>query len=144
MKNAAQFFKVLADEARLKILWLLFNHQELCVCEIMAVLDITQSKASRHLATLRHAGLVTDRKEGLWSHYRLCPVKDELARAHLATLRTTLAGRPDAKQVLRKLAKWNELPDRGVACAGKKTCKASTANNETGPSKASNLAGGNR
>ena len=64
MKDAAQFFKVLADEARLKIIWLLFHHEELCVCDIMAALGITQSKASRHLATLKHAGLVTDRKEG--------------------------------------------------------------------------------
>jgi ArsR family transcriptional regulator, arsenate/arsenite/antimonite-responsive transcriptional repressor len=44
MKDAAQFFKVLADEARLKMLWLLFNHRELCVCDIMAALEITQSK----------------------------------------------------------------------------------------------------
>ena len=79
MRDAAQFFKVLADEARLKILWLLFNHRELCVCDIMAALDITQSKASRHLGTLRHAGLVSDRKDGLWSYSALRPVDDELA-----------------------------------------------------------------
>ena len=71
MKDAAQFFKVLADEARLKIIWLLFHHEELCVCDVMAALGITQSKASRHLATLKHAGLATDRKDGLWSHYAL-------------------------------------------------------------------------
>ena len=57
MKEPAQFFKVLADESRLKMLWLLFNRQELCVCDVMAVLEITQSKASRHLAALRNAGL---------------------------------------------------------------------------------------
>ncbi len=47
------FVKVLADEARLIMLWLLFNHRELCVCDIMAALEITQSKASRHLAALK-------------------------------------------------------------------------------------------
>ena len=67
MKDVAQFFKVLADEARLQMLWLLFNHQELCVCDFVAALEITQSKASRHLRTLWHGGLVTDRKDGLWS-----------------------------------------------------------------------------
>jgi len=51
MKDAAHFFKALADEARLKIIWLLFHHDELCVCDIMAALAVTQSKASRHLAT---------------------------------------------------------------------------------------------
>ena len=63
MKETARFFKVLADEARLQMLWLLFNRRELCVCDIMAVLEITQSKASRHLAALRNAGLATDRLE---------------------------------------------------------------------------------
>ena len=57
MRETARFFKVLADEARLKMLWLLFHNRELCVCDIMAVLEITQSKASRHLAALRNAGL---------------------------------------------------------------------------------------
>jgi hypothetical protein len=45
LKETARFFKVLADEARLKMLWLLFNNRELCVCDIMATLEITQSKA---------------------------------------------------------------------------------------------------
>ena len=58
MRDAARFFKFLADEARLKIIWLLFHQDELCVCDIMAVLDVTQSKASRHLRTLHNAGLV--------------------------------------------------------------------------------------
>ncbi|MGA7741115.1 MAG: ArsC/Spx/MgsR family protein [Polyangia bacterium] len=40
MTSAARFFKVLADEARLKIVWLLFHHDELCVCDIMAALGI--------------------------------------------------------------------------------------------------------
>ena len=86
MKETARFFKVLADEARLQMLWLLFNNRELCVCDFMEALEITQSKASRHLAALRNAGLATDRKEGLWSYYSLRPVDDELAEAHLKLL----------------------------------------------------------
>ncbi len=66
MKEAASFFKVLADEARVKMLWLLLNHKELCVCDFMEVLEITQSKASRHLRKLYSAGLVSDRRAGLW------------------------------------------------------------------------------
>jgi hypothetical protein len=49
--------RVLADEARRQMLWLLMKHRELCVCDLMGTLGIIQSKASRHLATLRHAGL---------------------------------------------------------------------------------------
>jgi len=71
MKNETRLFKSLADETRLKILWLLKGQEELCVCDIMRVLSITQSKASRHLRYLYHLGLVNDRREGLWRYYSL-------------------------------------------------------------------------
>jgi ArsR family transcriptional regulator, arsenate/arsenite/antimonite-responsive transcriptional repressor len=116
MKNAARFFKVLSDESRLKMLWLLFHHRELCVCDFMAVLEITQSKASRHLAALRHIGIANDRREGLWSYYSLCPVEDALAKDHLKLLRKTLANEPDAKSLLEKLDSWLEAKVRGETC----------------------------
>ena len=71
MKREARFFKSLADETRLKILWLLSAAEELCVCDVINVLGITQSKASRHLRYLYHLGWVTDRRDGLWMNYRL-------------------------------------------------------------------------
>jgi ArsR family transcriptional regulator len=117
MKEPAQFFKVLADESRLKILWLLFNRRELCVCDVMAVLEITQSKASRHLAALRNAGLAADRKEGLWSYYSLRPVEDKLIKEHLKLLKTSLSRRADAKQLLRKLSAWLRDKGRNETCS---------------------------
>ncbi len=116
MKDTARFFKVLADEARLKMLWLLFNHQELCVCDFVAALGITQSKASRHLRTLWHGGLVTDRRDGLWCYYAIRPVDDEIVRQHLGALRANLAGRADAAPLLAKLHACIETKDRGVVC----------------------------
>jgi ArsR family transcriptional regulator len=116
MRDAAQFFKVLADEARLKMLWLLFNHRELCVCDIMAALKITQSKASRHLSTLRHADLVVDRKEGLWSYYALRPGEDAFTREHLQLLKATLARRSDADSLLAKLKDWLDDKNSGTEC----------------------------
>jgi hypothetical protein len=65
MKHEAQLFKSLADETLLKILWLLKGQKELCVCDIMRVLGITHSKASRHLRYLYHLGLVSDCRDGL-------------------------------------------------------------------------------
>jgi ArsR family transcriptional regulator len=124
MKDAAQFFKVLSDQARLKIIWLLFHHEELCVCDVMAALGITQSKASRHLATLKHAGLVTDRKDGLWSHYALRPAQDKLVKTHLALLRRSLAARPDAAPLLKKLQRWLDGKKPGMACAKAAACVA--------------------
>ena len=121
MKEAARFFKALSDESRLKMLWLLFNRRELCVCDVMAVLEITQSKASRHLAALRHIGIATDRREGLWSYYSLCPPADELAKNHLKLLRTTLAKHPDADQLLEKLNAWLKEKSRGASCVNNNT-----------------------
>ena len=116
MKDAASFFKALSDESRLKMLWLLLNHRELCVCDIMAVLEITQSKASRHLAALRHIGIATDRREGLWAYYSLRPVENELAKDHLKLLRKTLASHPDAKPLLEKLDSWLKGKTSGESC----------------------------
>lgn len=62
-------FKALSDETRLRILKLL-EKGELCVCDIVAALDLIQPKVSFHLSALKDAGLVRDRKEGKWIHYR--------------------------------------------------------------------------
>jgi ArsR family transcriptional regulator, arsenate/arsenite/antimonite-responsive transcriptional repressor len=143
MKDAARFFKALSDESRLKMLWLLLNHRELCVCDIMAVLEITQSKASRHLAALRHIGIATDRREGLWAYYSLRPVEDELAKDHLKLLRKTLASHPDAKPLLGKLDSWLKEKNRGVRCVNNNGNVSSKRKARAGSIRAS-FAGENR
>jgi len=70
MKDVIDVFKALTDETRLRILKLLLNG-ELCVCEIVASVNIVQPKVSFHLRTLKRAGLVKDTKHGKWTHYRL-------------------------------------------------------------------------
>jgi DNA-binding transcriptional ArsR family regulator len=112
MKEAASFFKVLADEARIQMLWLLFNHQELCVCDFMEVLGITQSKASRHLRKLHNAGLVSDRRSGLWIYYSLKPVANDFVQTFLETLNSTLARRHEAAELLKKLDRWLEQKEQ--------------------------------
>lgn len=64
----SRFFKALADETRLRILKLL-GVREMCVCEVMVALGLTQPTASHHLGILENAGLVKDRKEGKWVFY---------------------------------------------------------------------------
>lgn len=71
MKNHVQFFKTLADETRLGILMLLYTEGELCVCDIIAALQLPQSKVSRHLAYLKKFATVIDRREGLWNYYSI-------------------------------------------------------------------------
>jgi DNA-binding transcriptional ArsR family regulator len=70
MQNLIEIFKALSDETRLRILNLLYEG-ELCVCDVMAVLDISQPNASRHLIRLKWAGLARDRREAQWSYYAL-------------------------------------------------------------------------
>ena len=66
----SKIFKALADETRLRILGLL-TAREMCVCEVMVALHLTQPTASHHLRILENVGLVSDRKEGKWVFYSL-------------------------------------------------------------------------
>jgi len=68
MKELVEVFKALSDETRIRILKLLEN-EELCVCEIMEVLDMIQSRISRHLDILRRAGFLSARREKKWMIY---------------------------------------------------------------------------
>jgi ArsR family transcriptional regulator len=70
MHELANVFKALSDETRLRILTLL-EQGELCVCDLFSALDMIQPKVSFHLGVLREAGLIKDRKEGRWVHYRI-------------------------------------------------------------------------
>ena len=62
--------KAISDLTRVRMLKLL-EERELCVCDIMDIMELGQSTASKHLGILKTAGLVESRKDGTWSHYRL-------------------------------------------------------------------------
>jgi len=66
----SKVFKAFADAIRLRILGLL-SSREMCVCEVMVALDLTQPTASHHLRILENVGLVKDRKEGKWVFYSI-------------------------------------------------------------------------
>ena len=104
MRKEARFFKSLADETRLKILWLLSGAEELCVCDVIKVLGITQSKASRHLRYLYHLGWVTDRRDGLWMNYRLAVAPGSPGEKLLKFLEEMLAPQPEAQELRGQLA----------------------------------------
>jgi ArsR family transcriptional regulator len=108
MKAEARFFKSLSDETRLKILWLLSGTEEICVCDIIDVLGITQSKASRHLRYLYHLGWVTDRRDGLWMIYRLCVPSGSPGEKLLKLLEELLAPQPEAQALRGQLARCLE------------------------------------
>ncbi|MHC4198059.1 MAG: ArsR/SmtB family transcription factor [Planctomycetota bacterium] len=112
MDGAVALFKALSDETRLRILRLLAKGGELCVCDLVAALDITQSKASRHLIYLKHVGLVKDRREGLWSYYSLVRPRDALHRRVIGLLNGTIGREPSFKKDYFRLLK----------CLKKKAC----------------------
>ncbi len=90
--------KALADDSRLRILWML-EERALCVCEIQAVLGLAQSTVSRHLQTLVDAGYLTSEKEGLWTNYRPHPTPPPLVQGLLAQARLAGLDSSEAKTV---------------------------------------------
>jgi ArsR family transcriptional regulator len=70
MRDLIKTFKALSDETRLRILNLLLE-RECCVCEVMQVLNISESRASRNLSFLYDAGFLKLRREGLWALYSI-------------------------------------------------------------------------
>ena len=103
MKEAVALFSALSDETRLRILALL-TQGEWCVCHLEEILQMPQSKVSRHLMVLRHAGLVSWRREGTWMHYSLAEPKDDLHARLIDCLRTCLQESPQVRSDVERIA----------------------------------------
>ncbi|MBF0097195.1 MAG: metalloregulator ArsR/SmtB family transcription factor [Magnetococcales bacterium] len=82
----------LADETRLRCLMLLVHAEELCVCELEQALHESQPKISRHLARLRQANMVQDRRAGQWIYYRLHEQMPVWVKKMLLAINTGAAG----------------------------------------------------
>ncbi len=116
MQDLGQLFKAMSDETRLRILHLL-SHKELCVCELVDVLGELQTKVSRHLAYLKHAGWVTDRREGQWVFYALAEPRDALHRCLLQCIAECFSTYPPMEEDLRKLKGKATLSELRSTCA---------------------------
>lgn len=125
LQQLERLFQALGDGTRLRILRLLMAG-EVCVCDIHDTLKIPQAKASRHLAYLRRAGLVTTRREGLWIHYSLAKPVDPII-ATIADAATHVLGhvemlRKDAQRLEKRTGccmPSEESPN--LACCGPET-----------------------
>lgn len=96
MQKTSQLFKALSDDTRLRIMGLLLNG-ELCVCEVMAILELPQSTVSRHLAYLKNSGLVSDRRRGIWMHYQLSAGESNIHKDLIELLREDIAEIPQVR-----------------------------------------------
>jgi ArsR family transcriptional regulator len=73
-RSLEAFFSALGDATRLKMLKLIAD-EELCSCEVMAALELTQPTTSHHLGILERAGLLTSKRNGKWVFYKIANSK---------------------------------------------------------------------
>jgi len=112
LADSAHLFKAIGDETRIRILGLL-RHGELCVCDIMEVLKLPQSTASRHLAYLRNSKWISGTRRGKWMYYRL---------------QENTWGQPVAQSIIDYLASITQIRDdcrvllRHLELKGEKGC----------------------
>ncbi len=113
MENMALVFQSLEEQVRLRILSLLMEEEELCVCDLVAVLQLPQSTVSRHLSHLKNAGWLRDRREAVWIYYTIAKPLGPLQQSLLPILRHFLHEEPLAKTDIERLREMA----RGSNCA---------------------------
>lgn len=111
MIDPAQFFKCLSDETRLYATLLIYQHDSLCVCELMEALEDSQPKISRHLAQLRNCGILDDTRRSQWVFYSISKKLPEWAIAVLCETSEACTGR--LKHFEQNL---NEMKSRPTCC----------------------------
>ena len=131
LDQLTRLHKALAHPVRVRILAML-RGGELCVCQLNAVIGLAPSTISAHLADLKDAGLVAERKAGRWVHYRLEP--EDWAGPALAALWPALGRRrPGRRRMRRSWAVSRGLPveaicrpDFDVAALRRACCRVSS------------------
>lgn len=114
LESPVIFFKALADETRLSALMLLVNQGELCVCELVEAMEVSQPKISRHLALLRQQGIISDRRQGIWVHYRINEQLPDWAKQALTM--ATENNHAFFESSLARLQQMGNRPERQSSC----------------------------
>ncbi len=105
LKNMVKTIKALADEGRLRIILLLMERDNLCVCEIKEVIGLSQPTISIHLKSLQNAGLIESKKEGLWVNYCIRKeMKGEIKKI-VEGIKNSLAGDSKIEDDRKKIRK---------------------------------------
>jgi ArsR family transcriptional regulator len=117
MEEFLKPFKALSDETRLRMLNIL-TAQECCVCEVMQVLGISQTRASRNLKILEEAGFLHARRDGTWVYYSLNDDSDKNFAAALAKITGHFTTRSPLFKTDRKHLKKAK---RAGLCCGEKS-----------------------
>lgn len=111
-RQLAAISRALCDETRLEILNLLVIRGETCVCELVERLGTTQSNISFHLTTLKHAGLIADKKIGKWMFYtvRLQAIQEYLTRLREVFSVKRLGTAPPARSIFALCSQEHVVP----------------------------------
>lgn len=115
MRQMESYFRALADASRIRIINLLLRG-ELCGCDIQRVLETSQPNVSRHLNYLKHAGMVSDRRDGPRVYYRLIQPAPVALEALLDCLVTTFSTDESLRQDLRRLTHTTFSPEEFDPC----------------------------
>lgn len=111
MNKLLNTLKSLSDETRLRLINLLYE-KELCVCDLVEALQVSQPKVSRHLSTLKNAGLVSDRKQAQWVYYSIIHHTENKFLDNLVFL--NLRNKDVFKKDLKNLKEW--LQRKNINC----------------------------
>lgn len=107
-----ELFKALSDLTRLQCILLIQHEQELCVCELMAALELSQPKVSRHLALLREVGLLEAERRGQWIYYRLSPILE----TWVLSILTQASQQQNLTELTQRLTSMGDRPERVAQC----------------------------
>ncbi|MGY5394631.1 ArsR family transcriptional regulator [Acinetobacter tandoii] len=92
--DQTDFFKCLSDPTRLDIMKWVMARENVCVCELTELLQLSQPKISRHLALLRNLSVLLDQRQGQWVYYRVNPDLPEWANDVLSIIAKTAEANP--------------------------------------------------
>ena len=118
MDRDAESIQVLGEPTRLRLLNLLAQTGEVCVCELVDALQLPQYNVSRHLSVLARAGWVEDRRQGKWIYYRIARELRPWQRSLLASLGQLWEEREDFRQDEARAGRRLELRRDGLCCVG--------------------------
>jgi ArsR family transcriptional regulator, arsenate/arsenite/antimonite-responsive transcriptional repressor len=113
LEQWAACYKALSEPLRIRLICLVAEAKDICVCDLMVITGVSQSMVSRHLAYLRNSGWVEARREKLWIHYSIAPQEDRLAETILKSLQEH---GPQSQQIKEDLAALAELKQSEHSC----------------------------
>ena len=110
MERVAELFRALGEVNRLRILNILANRGECCVCNLQAVLDVPQTRISKHVVVLKNAGLIRSDRVGQWVVYSLAKPSGPLQQAQIEIVRSCLS---KMEGFCEDLQRYDRLAGRG-------------------------------